>query len=750
MTTFAVSDPTTTEQDGEPSVPEDVLEGILAAGENGGGAATAEQAGGGGEGAGGVGETLLPPFPPFPPIPLPTRQVRGRYRGATGTWQVELRVDVDGPQPTNNVSADFFATSGATTSYFGSFVVSAPTVTTTPTQIRIQGAGGFTWAAAAPVVRVTIPRVPLFAAPKPAQLEFLTAAGAVGASYLCAFGSAFLRTVVYEQDSVTGTVPFASYDTGSLPQPAGSPARVLTVAGAFAEAGIEMVDSGGTNVVPVGGAGAGPSPSWSDAELHAAMVNHFSRFSDSPQWQVWMLVATRYDDPGVRGIMFDASDAFPRQGAAVFHDAIQGGAPADRRAQLRTFVHEIGHAFNLLHSWQKGLATPPAPLGPNGGAGDLSWMNYAWRYAASPQGPSGEAAYWAAFPFRFTRDELVHLRHGFRRDVIMGGSAFGTGAAEVDPRLFDEPVVDHSRLALDLRARPSFRYGEPVVVELKLSATDVRGARVHGYLHPNDDLVTVAVRRPSGHTVVYRPMMRRCVDEARRVRLDAEKPAIYDSAYIGYGADGFLFDTPGTYTLRASYVAEDGSRVLSPVLRIRVRPPATAEDERVGELLLGPEQGTLLALLGSDAAALEAGNDALRTLVAEHPDHPLTVYARLVNGVNAERDFKDLGPDKVLRVRPADPTAAAAELRAVEDAATGGAGVDDITLGMAMRTRARAEAKAGDVEEARRVLDRMVTIFQGKGLRPDVVRGIRAEADVLARRLTEDAGPGDGRRRRGR
>ena len=38
------------------------------------------------------------------------------------------------------------------------------------------------------------------------------------------------------------------------------------------------------------------------------------------------------------------------------------------RQFLYTWVHEAGHAFNFLHSWDKGR--PDA----------LSWMNYDWRY----------------------------------------------------------------------------------------------------------------------------------------------------------------------------------------------------------------------------------------------------------------------------------------------------------------------------------------------------------------------------------
>src|SRR5262249_492398 len=162
----------------------------------------------------------------------------------------------------------------------------------------------------------------------------------------------------------------------------------------------------------------------------------------------------------------------------------KGTDSASQRAQLRTYVHEMGHCFNLLHSWQKDLADPPAPLGPNHGLGDLSWMNYAWRYQPLPPAPGGEAAYWTGFAFPFTDNQPVHVRHAFYRDVIFGGSSFGTGAADIDPELFEDRIEDNSGLALELQAKETFALGEPVVVEIKLSTTDLRGRRVHAHLHP--------------------------------------------------------------------------------------------------------------------------------------------------------------------------------------------------------------------------------------------------------------------------
>jgi hypothetical protein len=682
-------------------------------------------------------EAEMPPAPAVP-IVLRKRRVRGRYRSAGAGFQLELKVDVDGARPMKRVSGDFFQTSGSTTMYFGSFIVNAPTVVTTPTLVKIEGLGTFTWTAGAPFVRVTIPRVTIPSPAKPATVQFITPPSTPGASYLCSFASSFFRTIQWEQDWVQGTTPFVSYDTGSLPQPPSSPARVLTVNKAFAEAGIQVLWAGAPAPIPISDAGTGAAPTWSDSELHNAMVNRFSLFANVAQWRVWLLVATAHDG-GYRGIMFDYADAFQRQGCAVFYDAIAGTDAASQRAQLRTYVHELGHAFNLLHSWQKNLADPPQPLGPNGGLGDLSWMNYTWKYQPLPPAPGGDAAYWMAFPFQFTDNEVVHLRHGFYKNVIMGANPFGKGAAEVDPESFDDPILDNSGLALELRSKEAFALGEPVVVELKLGTTDLRGRETHRYLHPNDDFVTIALRQPSGRTVVYRPLLPRCADASRTIRLDSDRPAIYDSAFIGYGRDGFYFEQPGEYALRAQYVANDGSRVISPVHRLQVRPPASREDAEVAELLMGEDQGQLLYLLGSDSNALRAGSEALDDLLDRYGGHPLAVYGRLVKGINAQRDFKDLTADKEVRIRPADADQSIELLTSVEEASAREEGVDNITLNFVMRKHARAEARAGRIEQADRVMDRMVEVFAQKGLNPTVVRTVKRQAEATKAELAEEA-----------
>jgi hypothetical protein len=655
-------------------------------------------------------EEVVPSLPrtpvPIPPLVPIKRRVAGSYRSSGFGYQLEVRVDVDGYHTMKRVSGDFYQVSGATVTYFGSFRVDAPSITITSTQVIAEGVGTFTFSAGAPKVRVTVPRVTIFQRQAPATVQFFTLANAPGNVYLCAFSSGFFRSVLYERDCEAGVVPFSSYDTGELPS--GGPARTLTVSQAYSEAGIGLLTSGVWNVIP-----APPGGSWSDAELHAAMVTQFSLWRDIPQWAVWQLAAHAHEmGPGLYGIMFDQQGR-QRQGCAVFHQGI-GGSTADKlRLQLYTYVHELGHCFNLLHSWQKHFAQPAAPDRPDAS----SWMNYPWYY------PGGAGAFWTAFPFVFDDLELIHLRHAFRNDVIMGGNPFSVGSALESPEMMADPVEDRSGLLLRLEAASSFGLGEPVVVEIQLRAGDVAGKTVHSRLHPNFEAVQIAIRKPSGKIVLYEPILEHCGDP-EPVRLEETRPAIYDSAYIGYGKGGSYFDEIGPYQIRALYSALDGSRIVSNVLTLWVRPPVAAPDQAVAELLIGEEQGTLFYLLGSDSDSLAGGNRALDEVLSRHPKHPLAVYVRLVKGMNLARSFKKLTPEKRVIVREAQVEESAKLLGEVIDATADGRGVDNITLNETARYLATAQMRSGDEAGARTTLDRMVDILRKQGLKPHVMEHV--------------------------
>lgn len=646
--------------------------------------------------------------------------VSGRYRGRLGNSELELRVDIDGQMPMQLVSGDFFSISGNTVSYVGSFYCQAKVQIST-WYIIIDGQITASYSTNYPKVRVTIARTVPYFNRAPAYVQFFTANNQGSGTYVCNYESAYFRTVEYEQDVVQGVTPFTTYDTGSLPS--GGPRRVLSVARAYEEAGIQLLYSGSQNIVPISGAGA--NLKWSNAELHAAMIKQFSLWREMPQWKVWLLAAGWHEESWNAGMMFDVYGRH-RQGCAVFHQHawLAGSTPDKIREQLFAYVHELGHCFNLSHSFQKHLNKPPQPSRWDA----LSWMHYPDNYV-SVLG-AGRNAFWANFGFTFDAWELSFLRHAFRDSIIMGGHPVQYGAGFGVSRLFEQPLEDGSGLELELEAKKSFALGEPVVIEIKLRTTNLQGQCVHGILHPNYGFVTLAIQKPNGDMQLYRPFIQHCA-HIENVKLDAERPAIYESAYIGYGKDGFYFDQVGIYRIRALYHAPEGSRVVSDTLSLRVRAPFNAQDDEVAELYLGDDQGQLLYLLGSDSEFLKSGNDAFELMLDKHGDHPLAVYARMVAGINASREFKTITSDKKLGMRKPQYEDSIALLSEVVDASEKGVGVDNITLNMTMRCLARTQKSAGDEKAAKATMTRMVDLFRKKSLKPHVLRHIEAQAKEI-------------------
>jgi hypothetical protein len=395
--------------------------------------------------------------------------------------------------------------------------------------------------------------------------------------------------------------------------------------------------------------------------------------------------------------MFDQAGP-QRQGCAVFHNGI-GGTTADKlRLQLYTYVHELGHCFNLLHSWQKALANPPGVNRPAA----LSWMNYPWNY------PGGAAAFWSAFPFQFDGPELTHLRHGFRNNVIMGGDPFGTNSALMDPQAVADPIRDESGFRLSITPhRDAYVLGEPVVLNLALATTDRRGKVAHPHLNPKASMTSLAICKPNGDVVRYEPYIDHLMDSQPQFLADNE--VIEDSAYIGFGAGGLYFDRPGTYKLRAIYQAPDGSQVFSNVAQLKVRHPVTQTEEELADLLIGEEQGALFYLMGSDSEALASGNRAFDLVLDKHAKNPLADYVQAVRGVNAARTFVtvDKSQPNLAQVRQADLGAAASLLAAATDSDSR---IDDLSKAQFLHKLAKAQLKAGDERAAAATATRAAAI----------------------------------------
>jgi hypothetical protein len=624
--------------------------------------------------------------PELPSERIPLRNVAGTYSGISGGFELDLRVDVDGTRPMNKLSGDFIAVSGSTRIYYGSFIVDSPTITSTGANEVIRGLGRFTFSTVSPLVQVTIPRRTLSQPAAAATVGFFGALNDPSIAFICDYTSPYFRTVTLQTEVVSDVLGpvFSNYETGALPS--GGSARTLSVVSAYAEAGIKMAAVASGPVINISEAGS--NPIWSDAELLASMQLHFTHFNAAVHWDLWQVVCREHEiGPGLYGIMFDSKG---RQGCAVFYLGIGGTTANQLRLQLYTHTHELGHCFNLMHSWQKSLAKPPGVDNPKA----LSWMNYPWNY------PGGADAFWSAFPFQFVDAEVVHRRHAVRNNIIPDANPFTVGADEIDPALMSDPIRDFSGLQFSISATHSSLYlGEPVMLNLQLRSFDKRGRMVHDNLHPRTSGTSVTIACPNGRAVRFDPLVDHLMSAEPQWLVDGEQ--LTETAYIGYGKSGLYFDQPGTYKMRAIFHAPDGSRVFSNIATLRVRYPATTEDNEVAELMIGEEQGALFALLGSDAKSLAGGNSALDTLMAKHANHPLTDYARLVKGVNAARTFKTLlrAESGQLELQVRDPELTNAQV--LLSAATGvKSRVDNLSKAQGLDRLAVAQVGAGDTAAA--------------------------------------------------
>ncbi|HEX6656851.1 MAG TPA: hypothetical protein VF065_02140, partial [Ilumatobacter sp.] len=384
------------------------------------------------------------------------------------------------------------------------------------------------------------------------------------------FRSPYFHKVEFEYDAESPVAPVLQIDTCAHPnRPATLPCENLTIREVFQRSGFDATIS--PNPSTVTGA---PGGTWSDMEMHDAMTVFWSRFANLPQWALWTFFANQHDfGTGLGGIMFDDIGPNHRQGTAIFYNSFISDPPppADpnvdayiARNRFWTAVHEMGHAFNLAHSWQKSLGAPfGSPWIPLADEPEArSFMNY-------PYGVSGgETAFYADFEYRFTDPELLFMRHAPERFVRMGDAAW------FDHHGFEQMQAQAvPTLSLDLRvnrAAPVFEFLEPVVVELKLKNVSAQPQIVDGTILDTLDGVTIALKRQGSPARQFLPFAQYCMKPEAKVLQPGE--AIYASVYVTAGLNGVDVAEPGRYVMQAALHRPDGDIVSRP-LSLRIAPP---------------------------------------------------------------------------------------------------------------------------------------------------------------------------------
>ncbi|MGH7340037.1 MAG: hypothetical protein ACREKH_06060, partial [Candidatus Rokuibacteriota bacterium] len=450
----------------------------------------------------------------------------------------------------------------------------------------------------------------------------------------------------------------------------------------------------------------------SEAELHDLMEDRFDLFSDTLQWYTYGVIVPRFGDPnynsGYYGTMFDwggwqTGDTYFRQGCALADEATRGrtsgtlydSAAKEDRLVLETFIHEVGHSFNLPHSWSRG---------DNADSASESFMNYPWGYTGSP---STETGFWENFRWEFDDVELIWMRHADRRDVIFGGRDWiGNNLSAFSRADLERPG---GALDVSISSAGVFDFGVPVTLQVALTNTSGAAIPVGDQLQPEDGMTRVFIERPNGEIVEFVPpvLRHKAPPELREV---APSDVLFESILLSYGAKGHQFADPGEYLIRVFVPCFPFGYLVSRAHRIRIAAPATRASEDLAHLMTGYEASKFLYFGGSKRHPEVTGR--LEEAVGRFAESdPMAVrHIQYALGRDSARTFKRVEVKKDRRVvvpKEPDLKRAVTYLDAARKPVKGreGFALDPLTLSDAATRLAACHIALGDNAKAATVLD---------------------------------------------
>ena len=358
--------------------------------------------------------------------------------------------------------------------------------------------------------------------------------------------------------------------------------------------------------------------SWTDGEMHAAMLARRDSSNLDSEWRYHVLVVNNIDSTP-RGIMYDNggtdSNNVPREGIGISSHwmipntndwgKVKGMRFGTAKAPyFRTALHEIGHAMGLYHNTV-----------------DFGIMNTTDVISAGAVPP-------VQFPdnvkWAHASDDQKRLQHMPDIYVRPGGLAFGT-AYSTQPLSPDDEREEAVGLELQVAAvQDVLPLGAPVRLEISLSNVSDTALPAPESLNMKYGCVSGRVVDSVGNVRTFNPLIL-CVDE---VTLKYMEPGdhISESITLLRGAEGALFPSAGSYTIEVEVTWDlyGGHVGLSNQVNVFVTTAQTASHARAAMKVLNTPDTLLSLVLTGDH--LTEGNAAIQAALTDEVLRPHYAY----------------------------------------------------------------------------------------------------------------------------
>jgi len=364
-------------------------------------------------------------------------------------------------------------------------------------------------------------------------------------------------------------------------------------------------------------------------------------------------------------------------------------------------------------------------------------MNYDWKYDMR----NGEDSFWSNFNFQFDDEELIHMRHGDRASVIMGGDPWASGTHMESAA--EENIMAEGDVPIELlvRSKEYFEFMEPVSIELRLRnlLTDLP-LTLDTHLNPEFGGVMVVIRRPDGRTLLYKPIMCKLGDPELKTLQPKGHPVSGSDRYsefisLTYGTYGFYFDQPGEYMVRAIYQGSGDVLVTSNVHRLRIGTPLSKEDDRMAQDMFTYEVGMNIYLNGSRSPFLQKGMDKLQSVYERSKDSALGAKIAGMIARSLSRPFyriSDIEKPVLKKAYDADPERAISMTQsALSFYQTHSEKENNIAYEDLVKTRANLFKAMGNKEAANKDVSNLMKDLSKRSVNQSVLDQIKAYQESL-------------------